>query len=68
VLVIFLLAAVSYRTWRGSRSAAGGSGQGLTWRAALVPRNARQNRPDAGPAGPGAGGAQQLRPHRTTSS
>jgi hypothetical protein len=30
VLVIFLLAAVSYRTWRGSRSAAGGSGQGLT--------------------------------------
>ncbi len=30
VLVIFLLAAVIYRTWRRSRSAAGGSGQGLT--------------------------------------
>jgi hypothetical protein len=29
VLVIFLLAAVIYRTWRRSRSAAGGSGQGL---------------------------------------
>jgi hypothetical protein len=30
VLVIFLLAAVIYRTWRRSRSAAGGSGEGLT--------------------------------------
>jgi hypothetical protein len=30
VLVIFLLAAVIYRTWRQSRSAAGGSGQSLT--------------------------------------
>ncbi len=30
VLVIFLLAAVIYRTWRRSRSAAGGSGQSLT--------------------------------------
>lgn len=30
VLVIFVLAAVSYRTWRRSRSAAGGSGQSLT--------------------------------------
>lgn len=29
VLVIFLLAAVIYRTWRRSRSAAGGSGEGL---------------------------------------
>jgi hypothetical protein len=30
VLVIFLLAVVIYRTWRRSRSAAGGSGDGLT--------------------------------------
>jgi hypothetical protein len=30
VLVIFLLAAVIYRTWRRSRSAAGGSGESLT--------------------------------------
>ena len=30
VLVIFLLAAVIYRTWRRSRPAAGGSGQSLT--------------------------------------
>jgi Domain of unknown function (DUF1707) len=30
VLVIFVLAAVTYRTWRQSRSAAGGSGQSLT--------------------------------------
>jgi hypothetical protein len=29
VLIIFLLAAVIYRTWRKSRSAAGGSGDGL---------------------------------------